>query len=123
MGTGDGHGSEAGGKRDRWVDVDARLDEERGTMRTGERGEGNAIVDARFEIVHDDGTLVQSTGRVVAVELERGDEALGGDIEECLWFLVRIDFICQGRSVVMSRTRWPGRTILHANESDRLETG
>lgn len=48
-----------------------------------------------LKIIHDDGTLVQSAGRIMIMELERRDETLGREIEEFLWFLVRIDFVCQ----------------------------
>ena len=52
-------------------------------------------MDRLFKELHDDRTLVQRTGRRIVVELQRGDQALGRDIKELLWLLVRIDFICQ----------------------------
>ena len=89
-----GHGSEMGGKRVRLVVLDARLGECE-CQGVGGMGGGDEL----FEKVHDDGALVQSTGRRVIVEPQRGNQALGGEIEEFLWLLVGIDFVCQRRTV------------------------
>lgn len=54
-----------------------------------------------FKILHDDGALVQSAGRGVILELQRGNQTLGREIEEFLRLLVGIDFVCHRATVTI----------------------
>ena len=47
-----------------------------------------------LEICKDNGALVEGTRWGVCVQLESGDEALGGDLEEIRRFLIRVYFVC-----------------------------
>ena len=74
-----------------------------------------------FEILHDDGALMQIARRGVVVQLEAGNEAFRRHFQEILWFLVRVNLVC---AYIQMSTRNDGKrkgicsTVLALKESE-----
>ena len=49
-----------------------------------------------FEEVDDDSALVECLRRAIVVQLERGDQALGRQLQELCGLLVRVHLVCGG---------------------------